>query len=122
MREISAALLSVLLMAGTQLLFKQAIRLRKGKSSSSRMAGVLALLLHPLVLLGIASNLLSAGCWLVAMSRLDLSFLFPLLSLNYLLVPLGAAVCFNERISKRRKLGIALVCVGVVVSSLAGRA
>ena len=120
MREMLAAFISVLLLAITQLLFKQAVRARKADSSAPAWRRILGVLLHPLVLLGLATNVIGALCWLLALSRLDLSFLFPLLSLNYLLVPLGAAFFFGERISARRGWGIALVCVGVLVSTLAG--
>ena len=120
MREITAAFVSILLVACTQLLFKQAIRTRRSNPGGGWFSTVTSLLFHPLVILGLASNVLGAICWLLALSRLDLSFLFPLLSLNYLLVPLGAAVCFGEKISPRRKMAIALICVGVLVSALGG--
>lgn len=120
MRELIAAFVSIGLVALTQLLFKQAIRTRRAAPDAGWFMRIVGLLLHPWVLLGICSNMLGALCWLIALSRHDLSFLFPLLSLNYLLVPLGAALCFKETVSPRRKLGIALVCLGVLISSLGG--
>ena len=98
MRELAAALVSIVLVAITQLLFKQAVRSR-GEVRGGLLSRIFRLLFHPLVLLGLCTNVVGALCWLLAMSTLDLSFLFPLLSLNYLLVPLGAAVCFGERVA-----------------------
>jgi drug/metabolite transporter (DMT)-like permease len=43
-------------------------------------------------------NGLAAMCWVLALRSIELSRVFPLLSLNYLLVPLGARWFFGERL------------------------
>jgi drug/metabolite transporter (DMT)-like permease len=116
--EISIALASILMIAVSQLLFKAAMsnssRNQEG-SKSMRM-----LVLHPMILLGLALNLAAALCWILALRKLQISFLYPLLSINYLLVPLGASVVFRERISRRRGVAIFVICIGVFVCLLAG--
>ncbi|MEZ5327195.1 MAG: hypothetical protein R3F19_19265 [Verrucomicrobiales bacterium] len=54
-------------------------------------------------------------CWLLALSRLDLSYVAPLLSLNYMLVPVGAFLLFREKVSRQRILAILVICSGVLI-------
>jgi drug/metabolite transporter (DMT)-like permease len=57
----------------------------------------------------------AAVCWLLALSQLDLSYAAPLLSLNYLLVPIGAFLLFREKVSRQRILAILVICSGVLI-------
>ncbi len=110
MPEFTAAISAVLLMAASQLLFKRAA------SGATRAAG--ALFRWP-VLAGLTLNALSAACWVFALSRLELNRAFPLLSLNFALVPLAARLFFGEPISRRRAAAIGCIAVGVCVAAAA---
>jgi drug/metabolite transporter (DMT)-like permease len=111
MPEFAAAVLAVLLMATTQLLFKSAAR---------REGGVGATFLSAPVLAGLAINVVAAGCWVFALRRLELSYAFPLLSLNFLLVPIAAWRMFGEPLSARRLGAIAVIVLGVALCVAAG--
>lgn len=111
MLEFAAALLGVLLITVSQLLFKAAAR---------RDLGAGATLLAPPVLAGLCLNAVAAVCWVIALRRLELNYAFPLLSLNYLLVPLAARALFGERLPRRRVAAIAVILGGVLLCVMAG--
>ena len=56
--------------------------------------------------------------WLFALSRVELSFAFPFVSLSYVGIILVARFALGERIDRRRVLGSILIVTGVIVVSL----
>ena len=116
MPEIFIAIVSILLVAVSQLLFKSAMSTpRDGTPRSIRRFA------HPKIILGLALNLASALCWILALTKLPVSYLYPLLSINYLLVPLGAWLLFEEKLRRRRCVAICVICAGVFVCLLGGQ-
>ena len=108
MSEFVAAICAVLLMTVSQLLFK-------GAASGSQ--GAARTLVHHRVLAGLGINLVAAVCWVYALKRIELNHAFPLLSLNFVLVPLGAQWLFGERIGRRRAVAIAVIASGVAIAA-----
>ena len=53
--------------------------------------------------------------WAVVLSRLQLSFAYPLLAIGYLVNPLAAMVFFDEQIPPMRWIGIVVIMVGIVL-------
>ena len=53
--------------------------------------------------------------WLAAMSTLDISFMYPLLSLAYVITALMAVLFLGEHVSAIRWAGILLVIIGCVL-------
>ncbi len=70
---------------------------------------------NPLLLLGIAIFFISTLLWLLALSKADLSFAYPFLSLTYMAVLIGGAFLFHEAITLPRVLGFAVIVTGVWV-------
>ncbi len=68
-------------------------------------------------LIWVALPLYGAGfiIWAVALSRLQLSFAYPLLAIGYLINPLAAVFFFNESISLMRGAGILIIMVGIIL-------
>lgn len=75
-----------------------------------RMVPVVAL--NPYVVGGLAVLVFSMGLHLMALSRVDLSFAYPFLSVSYVLVLAAGYVWFGESINASRIIGVALICVG----------
>jgi multidrug transporter EmrE-like cation transporter len=73
----------------------------------------LSLVLNPLVVVGLAIYLVGTLFWLVALSRLDLSYAYPFASLNYILVLISAWFILGEVPSSTRLVGVALISLGV---------
>lgn len=57
----------------------------------------------------------ATGLWLLALSGLNISYAFPLLSLNYALVALLARLVLKERVLPRRWIAIAVICCGAIL-------
>lgn len=70
---------------------------------------------NPLVLVGGAIFAISTLLWLLALSRADLSFAYPFLSLIYLAVLVGGPLFFNETLTVGRVAGFACIIFGVWV-------
>ena len=68
----------------------------------------------PSVALGLGCYGLSVGLWLLVLSRVDVSFAYPFLSVGYVVTAAIGYTMFNEAIGVARVLGIALICLGVI--------
>ena len=55
--------------------------------------------------------------WLAALSKAPVSIAYPMLSLGYVVVAWASVVWLGETLSVTKVLGIALICVGVVLVS-----
>lgn len=67
------------------------------------------------ILAGLGCYLVSVVLWILALSRVDVSIAYPLLSLGYILNALGAWWLFGEQLSAQRLLGIGIIILGVYV-------
>jgi len=65
------------------------------------------------VLAGIAAYGISAVLWLVLLSRLALSYVYPAISLGYVLVVLISWAVLREDVPPLRWLGVLVICGGV---------
>ena len=72
---------------------------------------------NPLVVGGLALYVLGAVAWLMVLSRVPLSFAYPLLALTYAFTPLLAWLVLGESVPALRWLGIATICLGVYLVS-----
>jgi drug/metabolite transporter (DMT)-like permease len=77
----------------------------------------LSLILNPLVLLGLAVYACGTFLWLIALSRVDLSYAYPFASLNYVLVLLASWLVLGEQPSIPRVIGVVVICCGVFAIS-----
>jgi drug/metabolite transporter (DMT)-like permease len=69
------------------------------------------------VLGGFALYAVSAALWIIILSRAELSWAFPMVSLSYVITALVAPVLLNETFSYQRLFGIVVICIGVFVVS-----
>jgi undecaprenyl phosphate-alpha-L-ara4N flippase subunit ArnE len=53
--------------------------------------------------------------WLAGLSKLDLSYAYPLVSVGYVLVTFLSAVLFHEEVNAQRWLAVAVISSGVVL-------
>jgi drug/metabolite transporter (DMT)-like permease len=71
----------------------------------------------PLVVLGLACYAMGAVFWLIVLSKLDLSLAYPILALNFVLVPFFGWLLLGEQVPSLRWIGVAIIFVGVTVIS-----
>ncbi len=76
---------------------------------------IAALLISPWVLLGIVATFLAGVSWMLAMTRFELSYAYPWVSLNFVLVLAGGVLFFHEIPSASRLLGTGLIIAGIIV-------
>lgn len=69
------------------------------------------------VMLGLAIYVGGTVFWLVALSRVDLSFAYPFASLSFVVMLIAAWLLLNENITPLRLLGTLIVCLGVFIIS-----
>lgn len=55
--------------------------------------------------------------WLVAMSMFELSFLYPFLSINFLIIVVGSQFLLGESVSMIRYVAVFLIVIGLVFIS-----
>jgi drug/metabolite transporter (DMT)-like permease len=70
-------------------------------------------LTHPRILIGFGFFGVGAMFWLAAISRVNLSWAYPMLSLGYVLVLVFSALLLHEHVSPIRWAGACVVCLGV---------
>jgi drug/metabolite transporter (DMT)-like permease len=105
-------LVSVAMGAAGQLLLKV------GALTPVRTAGDLAInLIRPATLAGLMLYVVSSLLWMTVLSRSQLSYAYPLLSLNYVLVILISASILHEPVSVHRWLGILVIMAGFLLSA-----
>jgi drug/metabolite transporter (DMT)-like permease len=73
---------------------------------------------HPRIWLGLALFGVGTFFWLIALSRVQLAFAYPFLSLSYVLVVLASWALLHENLSGWRLIGIAAICFGVYYISV----
>ncbi len=69
------------------------------------------------VLSGFAAYGISSLFWIVVLSKIELSLAYPMLALNYVLVPLTAWLFLGDQVPVLRWVGMGVVIAGVVIIS-----
>ncbi|MHB1950532.1 MAG: DMT family transporter [Acidiferrobacteraceae bacterium] len=108
-------LLGVLLNAGAQLLLKEGMR-RVGHFSfvwSNVLPVGLRVAADPFVLAGLSCYVVSVVVWLLVLSRVPVTFAYPMLSIGYIVNALAARLLFGEALSTNRTAGILVIIAGV---------
>lgn len=80
----------------------------------------LRVVLNPFVLAGLGCFAASVVLWLIVLSRVDVSFAYPFVSLGIVITTLFGHWAFDEQLSFQRTAGIVVICVGVVLISRTG--
>ena len=111
----SLILAGVLLNAAAQLLLKAGTNaVGHFEFSASNIVPVgLRLALEPTVLGGVACYVVSLVVWIMALSRVEVSIAYPMLSIGYVINAVAAWYLFGESLTALRLMGIGFIVVGV---------
>ncbi len=114
-RYLPLILVGVLLNAMAQLTLKQGMRSigHFSFSMESLLKMTLTIGLNPFVLAGLACYVISVVIWLLVLSRVEVSYAYPLLSVGYIVTALAGWRLFDEGMDLTRWSGIAVICCGV---------
>ena len=123
LKFIPLILFSVALNASAQLF------LRKGMPNVSLVTnqgvlelaqGAIRVVLNPWVFSGLSCYAISIVLWMYVLSKVQVSFAYPFLSVGYVIVVGAAYLFFREPVSVMKLAGIALICAGVVLVASGG--
>jgi drug/metabolite transporter (DMT)-like permease len=115
--QIALTLVSVLLIACAQILFKLAARtVSAGAFDWSTAASWLT----PSMFAALAVSSLATAIWVWVLRSANLSIVYPLYALTFVLVPVLDGIVFGNPWTLRLGLGSALIVLGVVVIGNAG--
>lgn len=109
----------ILLNAYTQLVFKW----QSAKSgpipadSVERFMFFVGLVFNPWIISALIATFVGMLGWLAALSKFPLNFVYPFVSLTFILVLLGSAVFFHESVSTPKLIGFGFIVVGILFIS-----
>ena len=82
---------------------------------------LIGLLIDPVVLSSFGSAFLASLAWMAAMTRFELSYAYPFMSLSFVFVLVLSVAFLGETLTLNKVLGVALIGIGTVVASAGTR-
>ncbi len=107
---------SIFLNVSGQLAIKQSLVTfngRAGEAVGFGLSNAVPILCSPLTLLGLSLYAISAIFWIAALTRVELSYAYPMLGAGYILVSVLAWQLWGEQMTIQRAVGTLVVAVGV---------
>lgn len=81
---------------------------------------LVSMFLDPWVLSGLAAALAASATWMLAVRTANLSAIYPIMALTFVIIPVLAVFTLGERLAPAQMIGIALIVVGVALSARPG--
>lgn len=108
---------TVILNAASQLLIKAGMsQVGQAEFSASRTVNLLiSAARNPFIILGLVVMTISMGTHMMSLSRFDVSFAFPFLSIAYVIVAAWGYFFFGEDVNLTRIVGIMTIVLGTVI-------
>lgn len=115
MNVLSLILLAVLINTAAQLLLKQGmVRIGHFEFAMNNFFPIATkVAINPYILTGLVCYVSSVAVWLLVLSRTDVSYAYPMMSLGYIATALAAYWLLNEPLTFIRIAGIFVIMVGV---------
>ena len=89
-------------------------------SFHDNLAFFIRLLLDPFILTGLLGAFIASLFWMAAMTKFELSFAYPFMGLNFVLLFVFSMFFFNESFSLMKLVGLVCIIIGIFFSSRAG--
>jgi drug/metabolite transporter (DMT)-like permease len=84
-------------------------------AAPGKLKFLIGLLVNPWILSGFLSAFAASIAWMAAMTRLDLNYAYPFMSLAFVIVMAFSVLFLGESLSAPRVAGTILVVLGLVV-------
>jgi drug/metabolite transporter (DMT)-like permease len=112
---LALVILQILLTAGGQVLWKKSLEQSGGVVVNGQMLflPLLRLVLNPVFLTGTILYGCATLLWFYLLSRFELSYIYPFLSLTFIVSFVGARLFLGETISFLRWAAVGLISLGV---------
>ena len=104
-----------------QILFKKstnAIDAGRMRGVSGHVKYIQNVLTKNSIWMGFSFQVLCVATWIVALAQADLSFVFPIGSIQYIFVLFGTYIFLGEKIDRMKLTGTLLVIAGIVLITL----
>lgn len=85
-----------------------------------QISHIINILFNPFIFCGFLFYGSSSIMWLYILSKFELSTVYPLLSVGYILTAVAGYYLFNETINVYKVISILLICVGVILMNWKG--
>lgn len=76
---------------------------------------VAQLLVNPWIFSSVVATLLAGISWMLAMTRFEISYAYPWIGLNFVMMLIFGILIFDESFNMAKLLGTFLVIVGIVI-------
>lgn len=73
------------------------------------------LLLNPWVMSAIIATFAAGVSWIIAMSKFELSYAYPFVSITYIFMMLAGIILFNETLTATKIIGTVLIMLGIII-------
>jgi multidrug transporter EmrE-like cation transporter len=114
MRSLLPVFASIFLAALGQLTLKYAM-MGSPLAVSSPIEALRSILSRPFVYIGMTFYAGSSFLWIIALSRLPLSYMYPFTALMLVLITVAGAFLFHEPLNVWRVSGVVLICSGLLL-------
>lgn len=84
---------------------------------ADKLRFMLSLLLDPAILSGFAAAFLASMTWMAAMTKFELSYAYPFMALNFVVVLILSQCLLGEPLTLQKSVGVALIVLGTVVAA-----
>jgi multidrug transporter EmrE-like cation transporter len=121
LRKMDIAIIYILIsvtggVIGQVLLKRGMIQLGEVTLGFSQLGDILLrMLTNPFVVIGLLFYVISSLFWLAALSRVELSFAYPFVSLSYIGMLFASWIFFQENLSALRLIGTGTIILGVIL-------
>lgn len=115
----SYILLTILFTVYGQMIVKWQV-LKAGQlpaATANKILFILHLVMNPWIISSFFAAFLAAASWMAAMTKFELSYAYPFMSLAFVIVLLLSNVFFQEAVTTPKVIGIVLIVAGIVVCS-----
>ncbi|WP_456450317.1 EamA family transporter [Palaeococcus sp. (in: euryarchaeotes)] len=105
----------ILLGGSTQVLFKMGMNSIGPLEKLLSLKTVTMILSNKYIIIGLVLYGVSSVLWLIGLSMLDVSLMYPLLSLAYVVTTVLAFMILNEPVRTTRWIGVLLIILGSIL-------
>jgi uncharacterized membrane protein len=112
-------LLSIALGVVSQLIVKwkmSSVSLDAAETFIGKMMIAVYMLLDPFIILSIILTFLAGLIWMMAMTKVELSYAYPFTSLGFVLILFFSAYFFQENITNEKIIGSLLIMIGIIIT------
>src|SRR5436853_3984081 len=86
-------------------------------TGSERFYFLLRLVFNPWIMSGVAGAFLAMLCWMAAMTKFELSYAYPFMSLAFVFVLILSSLLFHETVTTMKVMGLVLIVLGIIIAS-----